>query len=168
MSAERTSLVSPAPNELKFVVPQTITPRQKDVFELTALGLTAEEVGKKLYLSPATVQTYIRDGRKRLQASTQTEAVLRAERYGLIEVPALTVEDERKIANLMPHQLRVARGLAEYDGMFSADQIAQRLKLRTITVQDYSKSILSNLEVHTRTRAAVMITLFDRQSQRSY
>ena len=56
--------------------------REREVLELIAGGLTAEEVAVALALSPATVRTHIRNAVGRMGARTRTHAVAMALRAG--------------------------------------------------------------------------------------
>ena len=58
--------------------------RQAEVLWLLSAGHDTGEVAKRLYLSVATVRTYVRDACRRLDAHSQLEAVAKARRAGLI------------------------------------------------------------------------------------
>jgi DNA-binding CsgD family transcriptional regulator len=58
------------------------------VIEQIAAGLTNEQVGRRLGLSPHTVATYIADARLRLGASDRAELVARCFVIGLLSVDA--------------------------------------------------------------------------------
>lgn len=62
-----------------------LTPRQRDVLSLVADGLSAEEVGRKLYISRKTVKLHTWAIRRELRAKTISQAVAVAIRAGLIE-----------------------------------------------------------------------------------
>ena len=47
-------------------------------------GLTNEEVGKRLFLSPETVRTHVQKAMRRLEADTRTQAVAVTLRQSLI------------------------------------------------------------------------------------
>ena len=51
---------------------------------LLAEGLTYEEIGRQLSISPETVRTHLQKACDRLGASTRTQAVATALRLGLI------------------------------------------------------------------------------------
>jgi DNA-binding NarL/FixJ family response regulator len=61
-----------------------LTPRETDVLRLLADGLTHEEVGRRLRISPETARTHLRKACERLGVTTRTAAVARAIRRGLI------------------------------------------------------------------------------------
>jgi LuxR family maltose regulon positive regulatory protein len=50
-----------------------------------AAGLTRREIGQQLYISLNTVKTHTRELYRKLGASSQAEAVARAEALGLLE-----------------------------------------------------------------------------------
>ena len=59
--------------------------REREVFRLLAEGLSGEEIAARLYLSPETVRTHIRNGMTKLGARTRTQAVVAALERGEIE-----------------------------------------------------------------------------------
>ena len=62
----------------------SLTQRERDVLRLLADGLSNEEIGKRLYISPETVRTHVRKAMAKLEAGTRTEAVATALRQSLI------------------------------------------------------------------------------------
>lgn len=63
-----------------------LTERQAEVLYLLSLGLDVQHIALRLYLSVATVRSYVRDALRRLDAHSQLEAVAIARRSGLIPV----------------------------------------------------------------------------------
>ncbi len=61
------------------------TPRERQILGLLATGDTDVEVAAKLGLSPATVQTHVRNAKAKLGARTRAQAVAVALRGGLID-----------------------------------------------------------------------------------
>ena len=55
--------------------PAELTEREWDIIRLLARGLGNEEIGKALFISPATVRTHLRNGMGKLGASTRAQAV---------------------------------------------------------------------------------------------
>ena len=64
-------------------IPQ-LTKREREVLRLLADGLTNEEIGKRLFLSPETVRTHVQKAMRRLEADTRTQAVALALRQSLL------------------------------------------------------------------------------------
>jgi DNA-binding NarL/FixJ family response regulator len=62
----------------------TLTQRERDVLRLLADGMTNEEIGKNLFISPETVRTHVRKAMAKLDADTRTQAVATALRQSLI------------------------------------------------------------------------------------
>ena len=62
----------------------TLTEREVDVLRLLAEGLSHDEIGCRLSISPETVRTHVRKACDRLNAATRTQAVATALRQGLI------------------------------------------------------------------------------------
>jgi DNA-binding NarL/FixJ family response regulator len=61
----------------------TLTPRESEVLAHIADGLSHDEIGKRLSISPETVRTHVRKACERLNARTRTHAVATALRLGL-------------------------------------------------------------------------------------
>jgi PAS domain S-box-containing protein len=65
-----------------------LSPRQREITQLLALGLSGEQIAGRLFLSPETVRTHIRNAMEGLQAHTRAELVARAMERGLISLQA--------------------------------------------------------------------------------
>ena len=61
-----------------------LTQRERDVLRLLADGMSNEEIGKSLFISPETVRTHVRKAMAKLDADTRTQAVATALRQSLI------------------------------------------------------------------------------------
>jgi DNA-binding NarL/FixJ family response regulator len=61
----------------------SLTPREAEVLAHVADGLSHDEIGKRLSISPETVRTHVRKACERLNARTRTHAVATALRQGL-------------------------------------------------------------------------------------
>jgi DNA-binding CsgD family transcriptional regulator len=61
----------------------TLTPRETEVLAHVADGLSHQEIGSRLSISPETVRTHVRKACERLHARTRTHAVATALRLGL-------------------------------------------------------------------------------------
>jgi DNA-binding NarL/FixJ family response regulator len=61
-----------------------LTQRERDVLRLLSDGLSNEEIGKRLFISPETVRTHVRKAMEKLNADTRTQAVATALRQSLI------------------------------------------------------------------------------------
>jgi two-component system nitrate/nitrite response regulator NarL len=62
-----------------------LTAREREVLMLIAEGLSAPEIGRRLYLSPATVKTHLQHLYGKLGVSDRAAAVAAAMRRGLLE-----------------------------------------------------------------------------------
>jgi len=60
-----------------------LTPRQRQVLQLVALGLSNAEIASRLYISEETVKTHIAQLLRRLRVKTRVQAALYALRNGL-------------------------------------------------------------------------------------
>jgi two-component system response regulator NreC len=65
----------------------TLSQREREVFTLTAEGYTAAEIGRKLFLSPKTVETYRARVTRKLKLTHRWEVVQFALRTGLLRPP---------------------------------------------------------------------------------
>ncbi|MCS5726942.1 LuxR C-terminal-related transcriptional regulator [Herbiconiux sp. CPCC 203407] len=61
-----------------------LTSRQRDVLDLVALGLTNDDIGARLGLSPLTVKSYLRTVMANLGVGNRLQAVLEARRRGAL------------------------------------------------------------------------------------
>ena len=62
------------------------TPREREVLSLLAAGATDEQIAEMLELSPATVQTHVRNAKAKLGARTRAQAVAMALQHGMISL----------------------------------------------------------------------------------
>ena len=62
-----------------------LSPREREVLELIAEGLSAPDIAKRLHVSPATVKTHLQTLYEKLQVSDRAAAVASAMRNGLLE-----------------------------------------------------------------------------------
>lgn len=61
-----------------------LSPREHEVLQLLADGLTTEAAGKRLYLSTSTVRSYTENAMHKLEAANRVEAVAIGFRLGLL------------------------------------------------------------------------------------
>jgi PAS domain S-box-containing protein len=52
-----------------------LTPREREIFQLLALGFNAPQIAERLFLSPLTVRTHVQNGMARLGAGTRVQAI---------------------------------------------------------------------------------------------
>jgi PAS domain S-box-containing protein len=58
-----------------------LTPRQREILDLIATGLSTAEVARALTLSPETVRNHLRNASRELGAHTRVEAIAAAQRH---------------------------------------------------------------------------------------
>lgn len=63
---------------------ESLSPRERDVLELVAVGLNNREIGEQLHLSAGTVKNHVSTILRRLGTSDRTEAAVLATKHGLI------------------------------------------------------------------------------------
>ncbi|MEP6910181.1 MAG: response regulator transcription factor [Actinomycetota bacterium] len=68
---------------LGAIAKPALTPRESEVLAHVADGLSHDEIGRELSISPETVRTHVRKACERLNARTRTHAVATALRLGL-------------------------------------------------------------------------------------
>lgn len=61
-----------------------LSPREREIIELLAEGLTNEAVAERLVLSPETVKTHVRNAMSKLEAKNRVHAIAIALRMGAI------------------------------------------------------------------------------------
>lgn len=61
-----------------------LTPRERDVLELVAIGLSNRQIATRLYISPSTAGVHVSHILAKLGAATRTEATAIAHRRGLV------------------------------------------------------------------------------------
>jgi len=62
-----------------------LSPREHEILKLVAQGLSAPEIGNRLFLSPATIKTHQHNFYEKLGVSERAAAVAEAMRRGLLE-----------------------------------------------------------------------------------
>jgi PAS domain S-box-containing protein len=78
------------PSEPIGAAPQPgLTPRQREILDLLASGLSTSEIATKLTLSTETVRNHVRNVFRALHVHTRLEAIAAARRLGLLAPPAL-------------------------------------------------------------------------------
>ncbi|MEA2495484.1 MAG: hypothetical protein QOJ29_3395, partial [Thermoleophilaceae bacterium] len=64
---------------------QVLSPREREIVDLMAHGMNGEQIAEELVLSPQTVQTHVRNLKRKLGAKTQVHALALALRQREIE-----------------------------------------------------------------------------------
>lgn len=78
---QRLAAEDPPPPRL---LPESMTPRERDVLRLMVRGLTNPEIGRSLSLRVSTVKTHVEHIIAKLNASDRTQAAVRAMELGLL------------------------------------------------------------------------------------
>ena len=63
-----------------------LSEREREVLDLLAKGLTGEDAAERLFLSPLTVRTHVRNAMQKLQAHTRVHAITLALQRGEIQL----------------------------------------------------------------------------------
>jgi DNA-binding NarL/FixJ family response regulator len=69
---------------------KSLSKREREIMDLLAQGLTGEQVAERLFLSPETIKTHIRNAMSKLEANTRVHAIAIALREGFISPPTHT------------------------------------------------------------------------------
>jgi PAS domain S-box-containing protein len=77
---------SPAGQARRAGATGALSPRQREVIELVAQGMTSTQIAERLVVSPETVRTHLRNARLKLGASTKAQAVAVAMLRGEIQL----------------------------------------------------------------------------------
>jgi DNA-binding NarL/FixJ family response regulator len=79
--------------QVKPVTPQptkiSLSPRETEILELLAQGLSNADIAQRLYLSEGTVRNYMSALFAKLDVSDRTQAVVVALRFGLVDINKL-------------------------------------------------------------------------------
>jgi DNA-binding NarL/FixJ family response regulator len=79
-------IVAPAPARRDTAVPETLTPRELEVLQILAEGLSNKAIARRLGISDQTVKFHVASIGGKLGAQNRTEAVRLAIQRGLIEL----------------------------------------------------------------------------------
>ncbi|HJW76409.1 MAG TPA: LuxR C-terminal-related transcriptional regulator, partial [Thermoleophilia bacterium] len=63
---------------------EPLTPAERRILELLPTELSLKEIGARLWVSPETVRTHVRDIYRKLEVHSRSEAVARARELGLL------------------------------------------------------------------------------------
>jgi DNA-binding NarL/FixJ family response regulator len=63
-----------------------LSPREREVLDMLAKGLTGDDAAAELFLSPLTVRTHVRNAMRKLEAHTRVHAITLALQQGEIEI----------------------------------------------------------------------------------
>jgi DNA-binding NarL/FixJ family response regulator len=67
-------------------VDAALTERERQILELLADGFTMQQIGRRLGISPRTVETHVAKLYRKLGVSTRVQAIARAASLGLVEL----------------------------------------------------------------------------------
>jgi two-component system response regulator DegU len=70
-----------------------ISPREEEVLQLVAEGLSLPEIGSQLFISVKTVKNHLSSIYQKLEARDRTQAVIRAVKMGIIRLDDLEGDD---------------------------------------------------------------------------
>lgn len=71
-----------------------LSPRELEVLELMAIGLTNRQIGARLWIGETTVKTHVSHILEKLEQADRTQAVLHAMALGIVEAPGNGTERE--------------------------------------------------------------------------
>jgi PAS domain S-box-containing protein len=82
-------VVRGAPPAPLLIRPPHLTPRQREVLELLAEGLSTVEIASRLAISSETARNHLRSAFRELGAHSRVEAIATVQRLGLLAAPVL-------------------------------------------------------------------------------
>ncbi len=110
-------------------------PRELEIIQLLALGLTNSEIASRLHLSPETIRWYNKQIFEKLGAANRTQAVQRASGLNLLQHPQRSVEFKQS--------KRSAVRYVSNDGIHIAYQVISDGPIDLLFIHGF----LSNLEI---------------------
>jgi len=103
-----------------------LTPRQREILNLIAAGLSTSEMAEKLSISTETVRNHLRSIFTELDVHTRLEAIATAQRLGLLAPPALGPQPPSKF----PFCRLTRLGLARSQGSAASAGVGDRVRRR--------------------------------------
>lgn len=82
--AEFTRLAASRPRSPSADLPEPLSPREVEILQLVADGLTNREIAERLFLAEGTVKNYVSNILAKIGARDRTQAALRAREMGLV------------------------------------------------------------------------------------
>ncbi len=80
--------------QMKEDLLEELTRREIEVLKLTAIGLSAKEIAKKLFISERTVQGHLASVYEKLGVGNKAKAIIKALKLGIISLSELTDLEE--------------------------------------------------------------------------
>ena len=68
---------------------EKLSPREREIIKMVALGLTNQSIGERLFISDKTVKNYVTSIRRKLCVENRIQIALYAIRCGLVD-PAIS------------------------------------------------------------------------------
>ena len=136
-----------------------LTPRERDILAMYAIGLTARQVAARLSISPRTVEGYIQRIRAKFGAASRAQLVRAAVDSHLIdtysEVGASVAESAATVPRGPSLTERERRVIALVRQGLSNRNIAHALAVSPHTVNYYLRVIFQKLGVNSRVQLAL-------------
>lgn len=160
----------------------SLTPRQIEVLESAARGLSCSQIGEELGIAHQTVKNHFGSRSEtyegifvRLNACSRREAVVKAIDFGLLDPEKFVQEEELKRCKLLTErQMEILRYLADptLPSIRTMDrEIADKLgNISPQTVRNHISSIIRKLRIEERgtsasTRAAVIFLAYQQREK---
>lgn len=90
----------------------TLTQREREILDLLAQGFTGAAAAERLFLSPDTVRTHVRNAMEKLEARTRVQAVVLAMHQRAIEVDPANASSDLEREEAPPRRAPVRTGLS--------------------------------------------------------
>jgi DNA-binding NarL/FixJ family response regulator len=142
-------------NAISSEVNSTLDEEQRRLLALLACGFSVPEAARRLHLSRRTAERRLAEARAALGATTNAEAVLRAEGQELGTQRDSLSAREHEVLKL------ISAGLRD-------EEIAERLRIAPSTVATLLKSSMEKLDARTRVEAVAKLAgIKDDESSRT-
>jgi DNA-binding CsgD family transcriptional regulator len=87
-------LLSPSPKDRRPALAEPLTPRETEVLELAASGLSVDELAARLFVSPNTVKSHLAHAYDKLGAHNRAQAVAASLRTGALDKAVVEAASE--------------------------------------------------------------------------
>ena len=84
---------------------RTLTPREREVLEHAAMGMSNRQIGEALHIAEQTVKNHLGSAMRKLSLHDRTHAVVIAIGEGLIGMPVRADSGQRELASPSPTPL---------------------------------------------------------------
>lgn len=147
-----------------------LTPRQREVLRLMALGLFDEEIQSRLGVKRPTIRDHTRKIFSELEVENRYQAVVRGIEIGLLSIEELAFAlklREYRVNRLSSQQRKILEFLSDDQKQLTFKLIGKELSISEKTMGRKLKEILKTLGVKNRTQATVLYLAYKKGLDKS-